>query len=151
MPTRGKKKTTRNKTARNKNAFSIQRCKRDVVVEFLTILNTVKLFHWKTYSYPTHKATDELYSKLNEHIDEFVEVMLGKKGDRVNLTSVKKIPLKDFENQLQLKREMEKFKVFLHSLTMSRLVDDPENSDLMSIRDDILAVINQFLYLLTFK
>lgn len=151
MSTRSKRRSSKTKTARNKNAFSIQKCKRDVVVEFLTILNTVKLFHWKTYSYPTHKATDELYSKLNEHIDEFVEVMLGKKGDRVNLTNVKTIALKDFENQLQLKREMEKFKLFLHSKTMSRLVDSPKDSDLMSIRDDILAVINQFLYLLTFK
>ena len=32
----------------------------------------IKLFHWKTHSYSTHKATDELYSKLNDDIDKFV-------------------------------------------------------------------------------
>ena len=90
MTTRRRKLTINNKTRRDNYGKSMQKCKQEVVVEFLTILNSVKLFHWKTYSYPTHKATDELYTKLNEHIDEFVEVMLGKKGDRVNLRRVKK-------------------------------------------------------------
>ena len=41
---------------------------------FLEMLNTVKLYHWKTYSYATHEATDKLYKELNEYIDEFIEV-----------------------------------------------------------------------------
>ena len=151
MTTRRRKLTINNKTRRDNYGKSMQKCKQEVVIEFLTILNSVKLFHWKTYSYPTHKATDELYTKLNEHIDEFVEVMLGKKGDRVNLRRVKKIALKDFDNQEQLKKEINRFKLFLHGSIMSKLVDSPQDSDLMSIRDDILSVVNQFLYLLTFK
>ena len=31
------------------------------------MLNTIKLYHWKTYSYATHKATDDLYSKIGEN------------------------------------------------------------------------------------
>jgi hypothetical protein len=38
----------------------------------LEMIMMVKLFHWKTHSYATHKATDELYSKLNEHVDQFI-------------------------------------------------------------------------------
>ena len=151
MTTRRRKLTINNKTRRDNYGKSMQKCKQEVVIEFLTILNSVKLFHWKTYSYPTHKATDELYTKLNEHIDEFVEVMLGKKGDRVNLRRVKKIALKDFDNQEQLKKEINRFKLFLNGSIISKLVDSPQDSDLMSIRDDILSVVNQFLYLLTFK
>ena len=47
------------------------------------MLNTVKLYHWKTNSYAKHSATDALYKDLNKYIDEFVEVMLGKKGTRI--------------------------------------------------------------------
>jgi DNA-binding ferritin-like protein len=49
---------------------------KETVIKFLSLLNTVKIYHWKTYSYATHKATDELYSKLNENIDRFMEVLL---------------------------------------------------------------------------
>jgi hypothetical protein len=70
--------------------------KRDVksilTENFMEMLNEVKIYHWNTHSYAQHKATDELYSQLNEHIDKFVEVMLGKKGDRLTNLS-KHIPL----------------------------------------------------------
>ena len=49
-----------------------------IVHTFLIMLNTVKLYHWKTTSYATHKATDDLYAKIGDLIDHFVEVMLGK-------------------------------------------------------------------------
>ena len=49
----------------------------DVVQRFIELLNVIKLYHWKTKSFPEHKNTDELYSSLNEHIDHFVEVMIG--------------------------------------------------------------------------
>ena len=39
-----------------------------IVLMFLRMLNTVKLYHWKTFSYAQHKATDELYASLNTHI-----------------------------------------------------------------------------------
>ena len=50
---------------------------------FLEMLNTVKLYHWKTYSYSTHNATNELYKDLNKYIDEFIEVLLGKTETRI--------------------------------------------------------------------
>ena len=53
------------------------------------MLNTVKLYHWKTYSYATHEATDKLYKELNEYIDEFIEVYLGKDQSRIPSFSIK--------------------------------------------------------------
>ena len=50
------------KTKKNKQATGS--FKQEVVKVFLQILNTVKLYHWKTKSFAIHKATDELYSKL---------------------------------------------------------------------------------------
>ena len=51
---------------------SMSSFEREVSTVFLEMLLMVKLFHWKTTSYATHKATDELYEKLNENIDKFV-------------------------------------------------------------------------------
>jgi DNA-binding ferritin-like protein len=117
-----------------------------MVAMFLQMLNTVKLYHWKTSSYSQHKATDELYTNLNTNIDTFVEVMLGKTGGRVNLTKQKKLPLLDYTNINDFSREVEKYKQFLAD--MDAYIQD---SGLLSIRDDLLANLNQFSYLLTFK
>ena len=111
----------------------------------------IKLFHWKTFSYATHKATDDLYSKLNENIDQFMEVLLGKTGKRTILTNQKSIRLVDLNNQESLKREIEVFKSFLVGLDENQFMKQMSNTDLYNIRDEILGNLNQFLYLLTLK
>jgi hypothetical protein len=122
-----------------------------IVTMFLQMLNTVKLYHWKTSSYAQHKATDELYSNLNSNIDTFVEIMLGKTGGRVNLTGQKSIPLLDYTNVTDFKREIEIYKRFLIEMNRDGEVNISSNSDLMNVRDEILGNLNQFTYLLTFK
>lgn len=142
--THGAKKNTHNKT---KNGH-LNKSKSHIVKVFLEVLNMVKLYHWKTHSYSQHKATDELYSKLNEHMDTFVEVLLGKDASRIQFLE-KKIELYDFSNILEFKRRIFEFRSFLKDLDI--YFDDSHDSDLLNIRDEILADINQFLYLLTFN
>jgi hypothetical protein len=128
--------------------------KEEIVQKFLVLLNTVKLFHWKTTSYAAHKASDDLYSSLNTNIDRFIEVLLGKlNGERVQLTSVHNIPLLDFPNTnfSFIKLEMEKYKKYFIDLDNNSFLKKMSNADLYTIRDEILASINQFLYLLTFE
>ena len=146
------KKTKKNlkKQGTKKNRGIPQKFEQQIVIKFITLLNTVKLFHWKTHSYATHKATDELYGQLNEHIDNFVEVLLGKSGDRVNLTNVKHISLKDFTSLEQMKREIMEYKSYLISLDNNSGLKTMFNSDLYNIRDEILSDLNKFMYLLTF-
>jgi hypothetical protein len=112
---------------------------------FLHMLNTVKLYHWKTTSFSTHKATDELYSTLNEKIDDFMEVILGKRemGGRLKLLSAPLIKLSVYSNNEAFKKQIETYKDFLIAL------DDSLGSDLLAIRDEILAAFNKFLYLIT--
>jgi DNA-binding ferritin-like protein len=117
---------------------------KQITVYFLEMLMMVKLFHWKTHSFATHKATDELYDSLNGHIDTFIEVLLGKTGTRINLLDKRSISLVDLNSQASLKARIEQFKRFLE-----RLPD--QGTDLMNIRDEILGDLNKFLYLLTFK
>ena len=114
------------------------------------MLNMVKLHHWKTYSYSTHKATDELYSDLNLNVDAFIEVLLGKEGTpRVNLTHVKSLPLYDFSSAGPFKQKIAQFKIYLEH--MSKCPTLMNNSDLLNIRDELLGNLNKFTYLLTFK
>lgn len=146
-------KNIKNSTRRNisSNRSSLSSFQKEVTVVFLEMLLMIKLYHWKTYSYATHKATDDLYSKLNESIDSFIEVLLGKTGLRTNLTDKKSIRLLDLTSPESLKREVEKFKDYLVSLNDNKTMKIMSNTDLYNIRDEILGHMNQFLYLLTFK
>lgn len=144
------------KTKSNKRSISISSNKlsifqKEITVIFFEMLLMIKLFHWKTYSYATHKATDELYSKFNEHMDTFIEVLLGKTNSRIDLTNEKKIPLIDLNNQEQLIKKIDGFKSYLVSLNTNPALSSMANTDLFNIRDEILGDMNQFLYLLTFK
>lgn len=117
-----------------------------IVKVFLEMLNTVKLFHWRTHSFAQHKATDELYEKLNEDIDEFIEVLMGKDGSRIKLME-KRIDLIDPSNLRDFKARIYEYRTFLTDFNMH--FDAKKDSDLLSIRDTILGHINQFLYLST--
>ena len=130
---------------------SLSAFKKEITVVFLEMLLMIKLYHWKTTSYATHKATDELYSKLNENIDSFIEILLGKSGKRTDLTKEKRIRLLDLSSSEALKREVDVFKGYLVGLNDNKTMKMMSNTDLYNIRDEILGNMNQFLYLLTFK
>jgi len=122
--------------------------KSHIVKIFLECLNMIKLYHWNTHSFAQHKATDELYSKLNDHIDRFVEVLLGKDESRIRMME-KRIDLVDPHSTTDLKSRMHEYRNFLTEFDMH--FNEKKDSDLLAIRDEILADINQFLYLLTFN
>lgn len=117
-----------------------------IVPMFLHMLNTVKLYHWKTTCFAAHKATDELYGSLNKNLDKFVEVMLGKRemGGRAKLLNVPMIKLSVYSNNEAFIKQIESYKAFLMGFSA---FDPVMNADLLAIRDEILADFNQFLYL----
>ena len=150
------------KTYRRRSANAISRKNRStgsslftfqkqITIVFLEMLMMVKLFHWKTHSYATHKATDQLYDSLNDNMDKFIEVLLGKTGSRIDLMNNKTISLIDLNSQESLKSKIMSLKNYFVSLDNNKALSTMSNSDLFNIRDEILADLNQFLYLLTFK
>uniref|UniRef100_A0A6C0AZQ9 Uncharacterized protein n=1 Tax=viral metagenome TaxID=1070528 RepID=A0A6C0AZQ9_9ZZZZ len=152
MHTTRRRVSKNSKTRKQKSKASpLSSFEQEVVVKFLEMLNTIKLYHWKTHSYATHKATDKLGSELQDNVDSFVEVLLGKRGDRVNLTKIKHITLKDFDSVGKFKREIIRYKEYLVGLDNCKALKTMSNSDLYNIRDEMLSNLNQFLYLLTFK
>ena len=102
---------------------------RNPVSTFLRILNVIKLFHWNTKVYSQHKATNELYEKLGELVDSYMEKYIGMNGT---------VSLQSISLPANFIGEIHTFRKFLIGLNGS--------SDLNSIRDDMLGEVDQFLY-----
>ena len=106
----------------------------------------VKLYHWQTKVYSRHKATDDLIKELDDNIDKYVEVYMGKYG-RPKMTSR--------NNAIKLQNLSEtsivKFiKQCITYLTKALPKDLDENdTDLFNIRDEIKGDLDQLLYLFT--
>ena len=118
------------------------------------MLITVKLYHWNTLSFSVHKATDDLYGELNTLIDQFVEILLGK-DDNVNekkkheILDTKTLQLKTFKDNSGFKKEIDSYKKFM--INLGNQFNQRENSDILNVRDEILATLNKMSYLLTLK
>jgi len=162
MRMRKKNKSIKNKSIKNKSiknkSIKNKVVHKDIIYFFLQMINAIKLFHWKTTDYATHKATDQLYADLNLKIDQFVEVLLGKNSaihnnnnnnTRSYILNITSLKLPSFKNNNDLKKEIDHYKIQLMNLTSSPQINKINNSDLLNIRDEILALLNQFLYLLT--
>jgi hypothetical protein len=141
--TTNKRKTMKSRTMNNKRGDK----KSAIVKIFLEMLTTIKLYHWKTRSFAQHKATDELYANLNEHIDQFVEILLGKDESRIRMVATCN-PLRDYENTANFKEKIYEYREFL--VNLSKSFNAKTDTDLLNVRDEILGDINQFLYLMTF-
>lgn len=123
-------------------------CNSKIIRTLLEMINVVKLYHWHTRSYAEHKATDELYGRLNDNVDKFVEVYLGKDGSRIQNWN-KKMEIIQYDDANNFKKRIYEYREFLTNLT--RCLNPAKDSDLLNIRDEILGDLNQFLYLLTFN
>jgi DNA-binding ferritin-like protein len=126
------------KTLKNNNKTSKLETTLNKMLEMLMI---IKIYHWKTNSYASHKATDQLYQRLNENMDKFVEIWLGKNGKKLNANM--NITVKYLYNHKRLIKNVNLFIVHLMELKV--------DSDLQTVRDDIVGDLNQFIYLLSFK
>lgn len=145
--TQSRKPTLAKRATQSKRVKLDNSKKSHLVHVFLEMLNVVKLYHWKTRSFAQHKATDELYSSLNGHIDSFVEVLLGKDQSRIRMIE-KTIHLMDANNTKEFQSRIFEYRAFLTDLNI--YFDSSRDTDLLNIRDEILGDINQFLYLMTF-
>ena len=120
----------------------------EIVNLMLTLRNQVKIYHWETMQFSRHKSTDDLLDKLDDSIDKFVEVYIGKYGRPKLTTKTGTIRLRNFsdeEGPELLKQAVEWLSTRLPTLLSSK------DTDLLNIRDEIVADLNQTLYLFTFQ
>lgn len=115
---------------------------------FLQLRTQIKLYHWQTRVYARHIATDQILEKLDKAIDSFVEVYLGKYG-RNRLTGKNaSFTVHNLTEAGALKLLQSAVKYIQGALTKSLKEPDTE---LLSIRDDILAELHQLLYLFSLR
>jgi hypothetical protein len=120
----------------------------DDVHFFFMMREQIKLFHWQTKLYSRHKATDDVIKALDESIDQYVEVYMGKYG-RPKMTSR--------NNTIRIQNLSETSIVRFIKSCIQYLIKElpkdlgPVDTDLVNIRDEMLAELNQLLYLFTLR
>ncbi len=118
----------------------------DFILRFMEMLNTIKIYHWSTLSYPTHKATDELHEKMSELVDSFIEKYIAITGTPLFNPGRgrQSIPFYECKSLEDYRKKLQDYKRFLVSFNKNVL--HQEATELLSIRDDMLGEIDQALY-----
>ena len=123
-----------------------------IVGNLLQISNFIKVYHWQTLTYARHKASDDLYSEFNSLVDRFVEVLNGNiirtnqnKRISVNNYIITLADISDEKGNSILNITID----LLKSDLFTKVIGD--NTDLMTIRDEMLELINKQYYLFSMK
>lgn len=120
----------------------------DIAVMFLSVRNMIKIYHWQTPKYSRHKASDKLVLGLTEKIDKFMEVLQGTRGTRLLISNGSSFSIEN-QTDTSIIELLNAFKGYLSNTLLQYL--SKNDTDLVNIRDEMLADINQALYLFTFS
>ena len=111
----------------------------EVIHFFFELQLNLKMYHWMTGSYARHKASDQLLDELSGKVDQFVEVYIGRNG-KPKVSGKKHVTygaLSDKDVVGYLKTQ----------LSHVEKMDLSKYADLDNIRAEIVAAMNQALYL----
>jgi DNA-binding ferritin-like protein len=109
---------------------------------FLGFVVQIHVFHWLTTSYSQHKTLGDLYDGIHDLTDTFMEVYMGKYGRSVGASSASMINY----NTASVDETISAFEEFLTGLSNEI---DSSDTDLLNIRDEMLALIHSTQYFLT--
>lgn len=115
---------------------------------FLSIQIQFKILHWQTKGYARHMAFGEIYDQLDELVDEYVEVAMGKWGRFVVDENLNTIVYKNL-SEINMIDFLQEFKGKLYMITNE--LNQEKDTDLLNLKDEILAKINKLAYLLTLE
>ena len=118
----------------------------NIITNHLTIQNQFRVYHWQTQkkqgSFAQHEAFGKAYEALDPLIDDFVEVyqgkkgaLMGKNGFTVNLENLSDDYLVFIDEAIQY------FTTYL-----PQSLDQNTDTDLLNIKDEMLAILNQTKY-----
>lgn len=115
---------------------------------FLTLRTQIKIYHWQTLSYARHIASNDLLTKLDTNLDQFIEVYIGKYGRPKFSGKTANIHLSNFHDKDA--PELIRNAIYWLENSLSKKLKKTD-TDLLNIRDTIIADLNQVLYLFTLK
>jgi LysM repeat protein/DNA-binding ferritin-like protein len=118
----------------------------EVVAGLQELFNQIKYFHWQTKSLAQHEALGDAFDDLEELIDNFVEVAMGKygrpstKNQKLEMFDLEDVDIVDWASG-----------VVDYLISFDDVLDETQDTDLLNIRDEMMAVFNKVKYLLTLK
>ncbi len=122
----------------------------NIAIVFLSIRDNVKIYHWQTKSYARHKASDKLSTLLGDLMDKFLEVMQGSRNKRIQIGTELPIIIKN-QTDTSIVTILKQFRDWLIKNDGLPSFLTKTDTELLNIRDEILGVVNQTLYLFTFE
>jgi DNA-binding ferritin-like protein len=115
------------------------------IQKILNFNNEIRLHHWGTQSYAAHKALGKLYEGIDPLLDAFAETYIGVYG---------KQEIKDLDDlklngpfKISIGSVLDSFEDYLKNELPKEIKSD--QTALLNIRDEMLALIQQTKYLLT--
>jgi hypothetical protein len=115
----------------------------DIVSHLLMIRNQIKLYHWQTKQFSRHTATDALTAALDLSIDNFVESYIGRYGRPRVSGSIKLHNFSESAATTFVARETK----YLETDLPRKI--GKQDTDLLNLRDEILAELTKVSYLFT--
>ena len=108
--------------------------------DVMTFRETLKLYHFQCKSFPEHKVSDEILVKFDEQLDKFFEIYQGLKG-RINHKFM----------TLTIHGKLSKNDMIIITSTLQKVLQSQNlKFDLANVRDELVASLNLFIYLLSF-
>ena len=111
----------------------------------LEVQAQLRILHWQTKSHAKHLALGDAYETLGELIDTYVETCMGIHGrfilgDEERSLSIQNLSDIDLLGMIKTVRA-----------SFQEMNINPKDVDLLSLRDEMLVVINKLSYLLTLR
>ena len=129
------------------NKITLDDVGRQFFLRFFAVIVASKMYHYRTKKYSTHKTIDDFFEKFIELSDKFLETWQGAWGKRIIFPAdsvAMEIPVITDNNWRTILTQEANY---LNNV----LPRYERSSDLLNIRDELLNLIHQTEYLLTFS
>ena len=117
--------------------------------KLLEIKTQLKVYHWQTKLYSRHLAADKFLTKAEDIIDNIIEVYQGKYGV-IDLNNKNKNVKIDNISNADITKYLMAIKKYLEE-DYVKILNKNINTDLLNLRDELLASINTTIYLFNQK
>ena len=111
----------------------------DLLHFLLEAADQIRVLHWGTTSYPEHVALGDLYDALSDATDKIAEALMGAQGERLQLKGT--LELVDYAEGVPAN--------YVRGIGEALTSITGLPTDILNMRDDLLAAVHKTSYLLT--
>lgn len=111
----------------------------------LEVQSQFRILHWQTKSHAKHLALGDAYENLGELIDTYVETCMGIHGRFILDEEERTLTIQNLSD-IDLLGMIKTVRTSIQDMNIN-----PKDVDLLSLRDEMLVIINKLSYLLTLR